>query len=371
MPTKSNKTEISGNKGEWSEFYTFLKLLADGKIYAADKDLNKNGNLFYQVLKIIRGEIKELQYIRTDKILIHNADGHLLSEIPLIDVENFAKIFLNGIITGKTGERAFGLEFARDAFKIFHTNSLSDERKQTADIRIVIHDPITQYEPLLGFSIKSYLGGKPTLFNAGKPSNLIYKIKPEVTDRVRQKLNNFNTYGKRISWLDENGYKLIFQKMNSEVFRTNLELIDSRLPEILSHLLLHRYLGGPNKLSGLTDYLNKNNPCGFNIEKNPNFYTYKIKRLLVDAALGMKAGSLWTGNFSANGGYIAVKNDGELLCYHIYNWNDFQEYLLNKTKIDFPDSSPNRCDFGRILKAEEVGENKGSFIKLNFQIRFT
>ncbi|RTK92254.1 MAG: HpaII family restriction endonuclease [Rickettsiales bacterium] len=28
------------NKGEWSEFYTFLRLLADGKLYAADANLN-------------------------------------------------------------------------------------------------------------------------------------------------------------------------------------------------------------------------------------------------------------------------------------------------------------------------------------------
>jgi len=29
------------NKGEWSEVYVFLKLLAEGKLYAADKDLNR------------------------------------------------------------------------------------------------------------------------------------------------------------------------------------------------------------------------------------------------------------------------------------------------------------------------------------------
>ena len=200
---------------------------------------------------------------------------------------------------------------------------------------------------------------------------MIYKIKPEIDEKTGNEINKLEGYTARIKWLTENGYKLEFEKMNSEVFRTNLELIDSRLPEILSHFLLHRFMGGPNKLADLTKFLNEKNPCDFNIKLNPNFYTYKIKRLLVDAALGMKAGTLWTGTFSATGGYIAVKKDGELLCYHIYNWNDFQDYLLNHTKIDYPDSSPHRCDFGRILMAEEVGETKGSFIKLNFQIRFT
>jgi len=32
---------ITGNKGEWSEAYVFLKLLGDGKLYAADQNLKK------------------------------------------------------------------------------------------------------------------------------------------------------------------------------------------------------------------------------------------------------------------------------------------------------------------------------------------
>ena len=40
MPNENNTTALSGNKGEWSEIYIFLKLLDDGKVYAADKDMN-------------------------------------------------------------------------------------------------------------------------------------------------------------------------------------------------------------------------------------------------------------------------------------------------------------------------------------------
>ena len=31
---------LTGNKGEWSEIYVFLKLLADGRLNAADANLN-------------------------------------------------------------------------------------------------------------------------------------------------------------------------------------------------------------------------------------------------------------------------------------------------------------------------------------------
>lgn len=32
---------ITGNKGEWSEIYTLLKLLGEGKVYAGDQNLNR------------------------------------------------------------------------------------------------------------------------------------------------------------------------------------------------------------------------------------------------------------------------------------------------------------------------------------------
>ena len=49
-------TKLSGNKGEWSEIYVFLRLLAMGKLYAADAELNKLSDVFYNILNILRSE---------------------------------------------------------------------------------------------------------------------------------------------------------------------------------------------------------------------------------------------------------------------------------------------------------------------------
>lgn len=38
---------LTGNKGEWSEIYTLLKLLGEGKVYAGDQHMNKIHDLFY------------------------------------------------------------------------------------------------------------------------------------------------------------------------------------------------------------------------------------------------------------------------------------------------------------------------------------
>lgn len=52
---------LTGNKGEWSEIYTLLKLLGEGKVYAGDQNLNKIQNLFYPIIMILRQE-KEGSY---------------------------------------------------------------------------------------------------------------------------------------------------------------------------------------------------------------------------------------------------------------------------------------------------------------------
>ena len=42
--------KLSGNKGEWSEIYAFLRLLEVKKLYAADAELNKKDDMFYNII---------------------------------------------------------------------------------------------------------------------------------------------------------------------------------------------------------------------------------------------------------------------------------------------------------------------------------
>ena len=119
--------------------------------------------------------------------------------------------------------------------------------------------------------------------------------------------------------------------------------------------------------SHLTDLVNataEKNPLNFDIQNEHKFYQYKIKRFLTDVALGMMPSKVWTGQYDATGGYLVVKQNGDVLCYHIYNRNEFEDYLLNNTKLDTASSS--RHGFGEIYK-----ENNKLYFKLNLQIRFT
>lgn len=49
---------MAANRGEWAELYVVFKLLADGKIYAADENLNRNINSYLEVVKIVREEVE-------------------------------------------------------------------------------------------------------------------------------------------------------------------------------------------------------------------------------------------------------------------------------------------------------------------------
>lgn len=70
-------------------------------------------------------------------------------------------------------------------------------------------------------------------------------------------------------------------------------------------------------------------------------YAYKIKQFLLAFALGMTVSSPWDGCFNANGGYIVVKKDGDVIVASIFkegkrvlNLRDYQYFVcLSKSII--------------------------------------
>lgn len=359
-----------GNVGDWSELYTLIKLLADGRIYAADVNLNKNERLFYVILKILRTNSNNLIYFkRNGNVIIEDEHNNRLGTLRYRRLAELGENLLDNILNYTKGEGNFEIDNWDEISTELFIDKISDNRVDKSDIKIYIHDPITQYEPLLGFSIKSYIGSKPTLFNASKSTNIIYKLDTFISDRRVLEINRLPNYSSILRYLIENELSFKYYNISNEIFKANLEQVDSRLPEILAEMVKHKFLARQSNITDILEAITAANPCNYALNINPNFYIYKFKRLLVDVALGMKARTPWEGTFDATGGYIAVKQDGDLVCFHIFNWNDFQEYLINNTKLDTPDSSPNRCDYGRLYN-EIQNNQRHTFIKLNFQIRF-
>ena len=56
----------------------------------------------------------------------------------------------------------------------------------------------------------------------------------------------------------------------------------------------------------------------------------------------MMPSKAWDGHDEANGGYVIVKEDGDVLAYHLYNRGAFETYLLNKFHHNFRSSPASR-----------------------------
>jgi len=245
--------------------------------------------------------------------------------------------------------------------------SLKADSGVKSDINIVIHDLRTNQIQMLGFSIKSQIGNPSTLLNAGKTTNFIYKVENiNLTTQEINSINLINTKNKirdRITDVLNRGGKFNFVGTEQKIFSNNLTLIDSLLPEIIGEITFAFYTEKNSKMVNLVDGIQSKNPLKFDTSNNHKFYSYKIKRFLTDIALGMMPSKVWSGEYDATGGYLIVREDGEVLCYHIYNKNEFENYLLNNTKLDTASST--RHEFGTFYK-----ENNELYFKLNLQIRF-
>ncbi len=356
---------ITGNKGEWSEIYTLFKLLGDKQLFLGNKEIEKLEGIVYPILRVLRNENNgDFEYSIEDEIIVISGGEEIL-KIEISVFKQKAKYLLEKIISNK--DRTFAVPEIEEFMQSINCISLKASSTAKTDITIVVHDQRTNQQPTLGFSIKSQLGSPSTLLNAGKTTNFIFKIsKVELDDSQIKNINSISSRSKimdRIdSILDLKG-QFEFVKTERQIFSNNLVLIDSRLPEILSEIIYQFYSSKKSHISDLVEHINTNNPLNFDVSNQHQFYEYKIKRFLTDIALGMMPSKVWSGQYDATGGYLLVKENGDVLCYHIYNKNEFEDYLFNNTKLDTASSS--RHDFGSLYK-----ENGQIYFKLNLQIRF-
>ena len=359
--------KLSGNKGEWSEIYVFLRALAVGKLYAADENLNKVDDVFYNIINIVRNENIGVLEFRVDKvtnmITVYNTETkQVLSEHPMDVFMQEANDLYNKIVAANTP--SFSVDETECFLSHVGVETLKAKSSDKSDIRIKIHDINTGYESLQGFSIKSRLGSPSTLINAGKTTNFIFEVTGDVSDAV---MNEFNTCSKlfrdRFSSLSRNNCDISYCGMENDIFESNLLLLDSSLPEICAEMLKIYFVNGIANVKEALDKVAESNPLRYNLSKGHPFYNYKFKKLLTECALGMLPSKTWNGTADATGGYIIVREDGEVLCYHLFNRNEFENYLINNTK--FETASTSRHEFGSIYK-----NNGKYYLKLNLQIRF-
>jgi type II restriction enzyme len=356
---------ITGNKGEWSEIYTLFKLLGDKKLFPGNKEIEKLEGIVYPILRVLRTENNgNFAYSIEDEIILISGGEEVL-KIAISAFKEKAKFLLEKIKANR--ERTFSVPEIEEFMQTINCLSLKASSTAKTDITIVIHDQRTNQQPALGFSIKSQLGSPSTLLNAGKTTNFIFRIDNlKLTDSEIKEINSIDSRSKimdRINSVLQSNGQFNYVKTERQIFSNNLILIDSKLPEILSQIVYDFYSSRKSTITDLVDNTNTKNPLNFDISYEHKFYEYKVKRFLTDIALGMMPSKVWTGQYDATGGYLIVKENGDILCYHIYNKNEFENYLFTNTKLETASST--RHQFGKIYE-----ENDQLYFKLNLQIRF-
>lgn len=356
---------LTGNKGEWSELYAFFKLLADGKLYSGDGHLRIHEDRFYPILKIFRNDAPDrVEYtVNAAKHVILAAGQQTTIEFSQQELQEKAQRVLEFIRGMKSSTADF--PEIEEFMRRMECESIKAKSSDKADIRIVIHDLRTGTKPELGYSIKSKLGANSTLINSAKDgTNFIYEVKGFPHDQGKiEEFNALKLFRRKFEMLQAEGASLSFVDLASDNLRNNLLMLDSCLPALISECLLRYYSGEEKVISKQEKLLREENPLHFDIEAQPLYYEYKLKQFLLAFALGMTASTLWNGKFNANGGSIVVKETGEIVCYHFFDRNDFEDYLFNNTYFDTP--STTRHHFGDLY--EQDGK---LYIKLNLLVKF-
>lgn len=358
---------ITGNKGEWSEIYALLRLLGDGVMYAGDAYLEKLEDIYYPIVSIIRNESKRYVYSpnKTGDIVLITEEGQEFGRIPMSRFSEKADDLLERIKSVKGEGGSFSSHPTEEFMREIGARKLKAPALDKTDIQIMIHDTQLNLCPLLGFSIKSQLGSPATLINASRATNFIYEIcGKDISDADISSINEIEDHLPRIEAIERLGGHLLFRGVCNQTFMNNLLFIDCCLPKIVGLWLLENSIASAKTVKEATENLAAKNPVGYTGNNVVAFYEHKIKELLLAAGLGMVPKEEWNGHYEANGGYIVVKENGEVVCYHFYKRNDVEDYLYYNTR--FERSSRTRHDWGTVFR----GEDGKVYIKLNLQIRF-
>jgi len=331
---------MTGNKGEWSEFYALLKILADGGINA---EVNGEQN-WLPVLKIFREDVAgvQLEFRRVKKFVDLYQNDKRIRRFKVSEFTAMAEKILDGI---KSGKGAFTIDGAEEFIGTLGLTRLKSPADKKADIELEVHDRFTNSAAKTFYSIKSKLGSAPTLLNSSGATNFRFNL-PDVDAALANKLNGERLSPKEIA--REVG-RLEFVSVVDKTFAVNLNLITESMGRIIGEMLKLHYVERISDCAEIATRLEERDPLKTGVK---DFYRINIKKFLRAVALGLRPAEPWNGRNEASGGCIVVKSNAETVLYPLHNHDDFETYLLNETYLDTP--SVNRYNYATIYMGRGI-----------------
>ena len=141
-------SKMSGNKGEWSELYAFMKLLSQGRVYAANENVEKIDDVFYPILKIMREEQKgqSIDYVITGENINIEVQSKTIMTVSRKELDDSANRLLREI-SAHSG--SFELEEIADFANGIKVTKIKAPSSDTTDISMQKSIQIRNHLPLL------------------------------------------------------------------------------------------------------------------------------------------------------------------------------------------------------------------------------
>ena len=388
---------MSYNRGEWSEAYVLLRLLGDGRIYAGNEHSVRIDSRYMDIKSVLKRNLDNvLECARADSVVEcwlifddnHRESTHLF--FPLQRFTVMADLLFNYIRNSSgsfcAGEPYHFLRSIGDtsikAGKWKAESAYEEIFRGKTDIVLRVIDRAET--DMLGFSIKSYAGSPPTLFNSAGASAFKFRIE-NCTDEEFDSLNNIVSASghpdvmrrvaavrERLTFVSTRHCNAKRNQFNGEAgpfFEWNLALLAEDMPKVIAQALLVRYGYYSDELDRTTctdiiDSLERLNPLN---KRNPAiYYRTKISDFVYASFGQMTASTEWNGTHIINGGYIEVKRDGECLYFRANSDDSFKSYLLGNTHFESPSTNPNK----KLYHGQVVRDDTGTYLYLNFSVRF-
>lgn len=348
------------NRGEWSELYAIFYLLSNKKLKIVDSNMKMITDDLFIVESVIAEKNKgNIEFKIDGDYIIPIVLGNKMQPVSIQEVNDFRLAIFKGITNCGVGGGAFKLDDVDQWLRnrnIYSTYKGKSENKQ--DLSLINLDLRRDDSFKLGYSVKSQLGSPATILNASSQTNFKYKIKGLKVHELEQ-INQINTRTKLIDRLNkiyELGGIIEFDSVSSEVFEKNLKMIDMSLPKALGEILLNSYKTSEKNLLNLFK--------ASTIYEDEMIAIKKMKDFLLASSLGMFPGTIWNGEFSADGGLVIISlNSNVYILDLVYYRKEVESYLISNTKLDSPSSK-------RYSMLELYEENDEIYFTLNLQVRY-
>lgn len=390
--SKTDKVKTK-NIGEVSEFYSFVYVLANRFIPLVDGDL-RPFNTQLEFLKAYRKEstvtVNGQKYDELNEYDLSSYNNRVVVRVPNnLSTKTISSQLLKDrcealreLLLNSNSHISEDNSILTQLQELLQTSNLTAKASDKSDFSGEVRSANVPVTHKLGFTVKSQVGSNSTLINAsGKNSAFQYRVVHSDGSKLTpQQVKDLQQWPEKhkalITRLIAEGYKLEFVKNLGDKLKYNLRLIDSVAPEIISVLLYERFYmrNASVKLKEIvewvcTDERASHYSCimdlGDSFEDRVSSLMYKVKNILLAFTTGATVGSKWDGIDRANGGFLIVKKDCEVVCLELFTRNSIGQYLLNNTSFDNPSST--RHSYGELYVESDCED---LLIDLQLQVRF-